>query len=246
MSPRTPPASAPTGTRSRAARAGLAGPPRRHPRTTAAFTTLTAARREALRADCARLAELDDTEFGVRLLAGTPTHETRDPALLRNWAAAATEFGRELAASAPPAAGVPHPARVVETTGGLDRLLLARYTSRPEPTVELFTDTIALGEHLVDVLGWRDRYPTGSLRAAALAHEHAHGLLHHAPRTRRALRDRLGHTALRLGRLRVPGHVAGADELAAHAYAGAVCGLGRSPLLLTAALMGAVQALGED
>ncbi|MER7746296.1 hypothetical protein ABT013_13565 [Streptomyces bacillaris] len=245
MSPRTPPAPAPT--RSRAARArAAAGPPRRHPRTTAAFTALTAARREALRADCARLAELDDTEFGVRLLAGTPTHETRDPALLRNWAATATEFGRELAASAPPAADVPHPARVVETTGGLDRLLLARYASRPEPTVELFTDTIALGEHLVDVLGWRDRYPTGSLRAAALAHEHAHGLLHHDPRTRRALRDRLGHTALRLGRLRVPGHVAGADELAAHAYAGAVCGLGRSPLLLTAALMGAVQALGED
>ncbi|MEQ4607575.1 hypothetical protein ABMX48_12150 [Streptomyces cavourensis] len=245
MSPRTPPAPAPTGTRSRAARAGLAGPPRRHPRTTAAFTTLTAARREALRADCARLAELDDTEFGVRLLAGTPTHETRDPALLRNWAAAATEFGRELAASAPPAADVPHPARVVETTGGLDRLLLARYTSRPEPTVELFTDTIALGEHLVDVLGWRDRYPTGSLRAAALAHEHAHGLLHHAPapagrsatgsahrpaarpaprprpcrRSRRTRRPRLRGRRLRPGPL---------------------------PLLLTAALMGAVQALGED
>ncbi|MFD5974900.1 hypothetical protein [Streptomyces bacillaris] len=247
MSPRTSPPPAPVGTRSRAGRAGTAaGPPRGHPRTTAAFTALTAARREALRADCARLAELDDTEFGVRLLAGTPTHETRDPALLRHWACTAKEFGRELAASAPPAAEVPHPARVVETTGGLDRLLLARYTSRPEPTVELFTDTIALGEHLVDVLGWRDRYPTGSLRAAALAHEHAHGLLHHYPHIRRALRDRLGHTALRLGRLRVPGHVAGADELAAHAYAGAVCGLGRSPLLLTTALMGAVQALGED
>ncbi|WP_435833850.1 hypothetical protein [Streptomyces bacillaris] len=171
---------------------------------------------------------------------------TRRRRLLVDWACTAKEFGRQLAASAPPAAEVPHPARVVETTGGLDRLLLARYTSRPEPTVELFTDTIALGEHLVDVLGWRDRYPTGSLRAAALAHEHAHGLLHHYPHIRRALRGRLGHTALRLGRLRVPGHVAGADELAAHAYAGAVCGLGRSPLLLTAALMGAVQALGEE
>ncbi|MER7856712.1 hypothetical protein ABTZ98_29795 [Streptomyces bacillaris] len=247
MSPRTPPAPSPAATRSRAGRAGTAaGPPCRHPGTAAAFAALTPARRDALRADCARLADLDDTEFGVRLLAGTPTHETRDPALLRHWARTATEFGRELAASTPPAAEVPHPARVVETTGGLDRLLLARYTSRPEPTVELFTDTLALGEQLVDVLGWRDRYPTGSLRAAALAHEHAHGLLHHGPRTRRALRDRLGHTALRLGRLRVPGHVAGADELAAHAYAGAVCGLGRSPLLLTAALMGAVQALGED
>ncbi|MGQ4427627.1 hypothetical protein ACN6LL_002654, partial [Streptomyces violaceoruber] len=45
-----------------------------------------------------------------------------------------------------------------------------------------------------------------------------------------------GHSALRLGRLRVPGHVAGAEEVAAHAYARTVCGLGRSPLLLTAAL----------
>lgn len=219
---------------------------RQPPRTSAALTTLAPARREALRADCVRLEALDDVEFGVRLLANTPTHETRDEALLRQWAQAATEFGRELAAVPPPVEASAHAGRVVETTGGLDRLLLARYTSRPVPTVELFTDTLDLGEQLVDVLGWRDRYPTGSLRAAAVAHEHAHCLLHRDPHTRRALRDRLGHTALRLGRLRVPGHVAGADELAAHAYAGALCGLGRSPLLLTAALVSAVQALGED
>ncbi|MFJ8561750.1 hypothetical protein ACIRD0_30480 [Streptomyces microflavus] len=243
MSVRTPGAPAPGTARARATR--TKGPESRRPRTAAAFATLTPARREALRADCARLAELDDTDFGVRLLGNTPTHETRDETLLHHWATTATEFGRELAASAPPAAAG-HGTRVVETPGGLDRLLLARYTSRPVPTVELFTDTIALGEHLVDVLGWRDLYPTGALRSAALAHEHAHCLLHGDPRTRRALRDRLGHTALRLGRLRVPGHVAGADELAAHAYAGALCGLGRSPLLLTAALVSAVQALGED
>ncbi|MFJ9637568.1 hypothetical protein [Streptomyces sp. NPDC101178] len=210
------------------------------------MTALAPARREALRAACVTLEALEDAEFGVRLLAGTPTHETRDEALLRQWAETATEFGRELAAAPPPADAAAHATRVVETTGGLDRLLLARYTSRPVPTVELFTDTLDLGEQLVDVLGWRDRYPTGSLRAAAVAHEHAHCLLHRDPRTRRALRDRLGHTALRIGRLRVPGHVVGADELAAHAYAGALCGLGRSPLLLTAALVSAVQALGED
>ncbi|MFF6910818.1 hypothetical protein ACFY9Q_33335 [Streptomyces sp. NPDC012389] len=260
MSAGTPSAAA--AVRSRAGRAGATavGPGRQRPRTAGALVALTPARREALRAECARLEALDDAEFGVRLLAHTPTHETREEALLRHWAQTATEFGRELAVDAtsptaaaspraelsPPAQHAPRPARVVETTGGLDRLLLARYTSRPEPTVELFTDTIALGEQLVDVLGWRDRYPAGSLRAAALAHEHAHCLLHRDARIRRALRDRLGHTALRLGRFRVPGHVAGADEVAAHAYAGAVCGLGRSPLLLTAALVSAVQALGED
>ncbi|MFE7814843.1 hypothetical protein ACFU5P_23410 [Streptomyces sp. NPDC057433] len=208
-----------------------------------------------MRAACARLAALDDAEFGVRLLAGTPTHETRDEERLRRWARTATAFGAELAANtAPMAAGAtgatpsggPHGTRVVETTGGLDRLLLARYVSRPVPTVELYTDTVALGERLVDVLGWRHWYPAGSLRAAALAHEEAHCLLHGGSSARRALRDRLGHTALRFGRLRVPGHVAGADELAAHAYAGAVCGLRRTPLLLTAALMSAVQALRED
>ncbi|MEU0913282.1 hypothetical protein [Streptomyces althioticus] len=209
--------------------------------------TLSPARREELRAACARLAALDDTEFGVRLLANTPGHETRDQALLGEWAREAAEFGTELAADAPAGNRPAAPrTRVVETTGGADRLLLARYRSRPVPTVELFTDTLALGEHLVDLLGWRPLYPVGSLRAAALAHERAHCLLHEDAGARRTLRDRLGHTALRIGPLRVPGHVAGAGELVAHAYAGAVCGLRRTPLLLTAALMGAVQALRED
>ncbi|MFI8207352.1 hypothetical protein [Streptomyces sp. NPDC085937] len=209
--------------------------------------TLTPPRREELRAACAHLATLDDTEFGVRLLANTPGHETRDETLLRAWARTAAEFGTELSAGTPDDTGPGAPrTRVVETTGGTDRLLLARYRSRPVPTVELFTDTLALGEHLVDLLGWQDLYPAGSLRAAALAHERAHLLLHEDTVARRALRDRLGHTALRIGPLRVPGHVAGAGELVAHAYAGAVCGLRRTPLLLTAALMGAVQALRED
>ncbi|WP_251696604.1 hypothetical protein [Streptomyces sp. Vc74B-19] len=208
---------------------------------------LPPARREELRAACARLAELDDTEFGVRLLANTPGHETRDETLLRQWAREAADFGTELAADAPAGTGPgARRTRVVETTGGAERLLLARYRSRPVPTVELFTDTLSLGEHLVDLLGWRHLYPAGSLRAAALAHERAHCLLHEDTGARRALRGRLGHTALRIGPLRVPGHVAGAGELVAHAYAGAVCGLRRTPLLLTAALMGAVQALRED
>ncbi|MEU3612884.1 hypothetical protein ABZ725_11315 [Streptomyces sp. NPDC006872] len=170
---------------------------------------------------------VDDVEWGVRLLAATPTHEGRDPELLRQWARRADEFGSRLAP-------VPSTARVVERGDGLERMLLARYTSRP-PTVELYTDTLALAEELVDARGWRAWYPPGSVRAAALAHEAVHAHLHHGP-AKAALKQALGHTVLRLGRHRVAGHVAGAEEVAAHAYARTVCGLGRSPLLLTAAL----------
>ncbi|WP_233520286.1 hypothetical protein [Prauserella sp. PE36] len=209
--------------------------------TLATLGRLSPAVREALRTECARLADEDDAEFGVRLLAGTPTHEGRDPALLRRWATAATEFGAGLTVRA----RLPQP-RVVERTGGIERLLLARYVSRPAPAVELFTDTLALGEELVDLLGWRGWYPAGALRAAAMAHEDAHRLLHDDAALKRALRERLGHTALRLGRFRIAAHVAGADELAAHGYAAARRGLGRSPLLLTAALASAVRALAQD
>ncbi|MEU3271091.1 hypothetical protein ABZ639_09590 [Saccharomonospora sp. NPDC006951] len=192
---------------------------------------LGGADRDALRAGCERLAALGDAEFGVRLLADTPTHENRDSALLREWAVVATEFGAGLVP------GTEHgPPRVVERTGGIERLLLAKYVSRPVPTVELFTDTLALGEELVELLGWREWYAEGALRCAALAHEDAHRLLHHDPPLRRALREKLGHTVFRLGRFRIAGHVAGAEELAAHGYAAARCGLGRTPLLLTAAL----------
>lgn len=172
-------------------------------------------------------ASVDDIEWAVRLLTVTPTHEGRDRALLRQWACRADEFGSRLAP-------VPSAARVVERGGGLERMLLARYTSRP-PTVELYTDTLALAEELVDARGWRHWYPPGSVRAAALAHEAVHAHLHHGP-AKTALKQALGHTVLRIGRRRVAGHVAGAEEVAAHAYARTVCGLGRSPLLLTAAL----------
>lgn len=181
-------------------------------------------RNAAARAD---LADTDDLGWATRLLAATPTHEHRDPELLRRWARAADAFGAALAP-------VECTARVVESEGGLARGLLARYTSRPA-TVELYTDTIALAERVVDARGWRDWYPPGSVRAAALAHEAVHVHLHHGP-ARAALKRALGHSALRLGRLRVTGHVAGAEEVAAHAYARTVCGLGRSPLLLTAAV----------
>ncbi|WP_079053003.1 hypothetical protein [Streptomyces phaeochromogenes] len=180
---------------------------------------------------------VDDIEWGVRLLAATPTHEGRDRELLRQWALRADEFGSRLAP-------VPSTARVVERDDGLERMLLARYTSRP-PTVELYTDMLALAEKLVDARGWRAWYPPGSVRAAALAHEAVHAHLHHGP-AKAALKQALDHTVLRLGRHRLAGHVAGAEEVAAHAYARTVCGLGRSPLLLTAALRAELTRPGRE
>ncbi|MFE9909901.1 hypothetical protein [Streptomyces clavifer] len=188
----------------------------------------------AARAAMEDLAALDDVEFGVRLLANTPTHEGRDPELLRRWARAADAYGSALA----PAAST---ARVVESDGGLAKGLLARYTSKPVPTVELFTDTLALAEELTDRLGWRHWYPAGSVRAAAIAHEAVHERLHHGP-AKKDLKLALDHVVLRAGRHRLYGHVAGADEIAAHAHARTACGLGRSPLLLTAALATAAEA----
>ncbi|MFD3922719.1 hypothetical protein [Streptomyces sp. NPDC058595] len=178
------------------------------------------------------LVATDDIEFGVRLLANTPTHEGRAPERLRRWARTADEFGAALALGAEPLAAT---SRVVESGDGLAKGLLARYTSRPVPTVELFTDTLALAEELTDRLGWRHWYPAGSVRAAAIAHEAVHEQLHHGP-AKTALKRSLDHVVLRAGRHRLYGHVAGADEIAAHAYARTVCGLGRSPLMLTAAL----------
>lgn len=174
----------------------------------------------------------DDLDFAVQLLAGTPTHEGREPELLRHWARTAEAFGSALAP-------VECRARVVERADGLERGLLARYTSRPTPTVELYGDTLAAAEALIDERGWRHWYPQGSVRLAALAHESVHEQLHHGP-AKAGLKRALGHIVLRAGRFRLYGHVAGAEEIAAHAYARTVCGLGRSPLLLTAALADAV------
>jgi hypothetical protein len=178
-----------------------------------------------------------DLDLAVRLLAATPTHEGRDPALLRRWAVAATEFGHRMA---PPAEAV----EVVERDGGLAAGLLARYRSRP-PVVEVYVDTVRRAEQVIDERGWRHWFPEGSVRAAALAHEQAHAWLHHAA-VRAEFKRALGHTALRLGRRRLYAYVAGADEVAAHAHARAACGLGRSPLLLTEALAAAVSCESEN
>jgi hypothetical protein len=171
-----------------------------------------------------------DLDLAVRLLAGTPTHEGREPLILRQWALSAEEFGAQMHPK-------PTSIRVVERDGGLAAGLLARYRSRP-PVVEVYVDTLARAERLVAERGWRHWFPEGSVRAAALAHEEAHAWLHQA-HVRAEFKRALGRTALRLGRHRLYAYVAGADELAAHAYARVACDLGRSPLLLTEALAAA-------
>ncbi|WIE55634.1 hypothetical protein [Curtobacterium sp. MCBD17_003] len=192
---------------------------------------LTAADRERLRA----LAGVDDPALGARLLASVPTNESRSSADLLRFAARADAFGRDLAdGTAIDVATV----EVVERSGGLPAGgLLARYGSRGH-RVELFSDTIGFCEDLVDELGWRALFPTGSVRAAAVAHEHAHHLVV-ADRSR-ALRTALDHPVSRIGRLRRLGFVAGTDEVAAHAFAARTLRLERSPLLLTAAATAAL------
>ncbi len=192
--------------------------------------------RDALR----RVADTDDVDLGVRVLRGTPTNESRDDATLRAVSAAAQRFGARLAAEQPsPSSHSGQPPAVVERTGGLesDSPVVARYLPR-RARVEVFVDVVAHCEAVVDALGWRAWFPAGSTRAAALLHEEAHELISHqyAAELRRAV----GVPALRVGRWTRWAHVAGADELAAHAYAQARLGLPRSPLLVTAAAMAAI------
>lgn len=194
-----------------------------------------------------RLAEVTDVDLGVRLLRGTPTNEGRDDTTLRAVSIAAQQFGADLARSAPdsPGRSVPGGARahrpvvVVERSGGLrpDAPVVARYLPR-RSRVELFTDAVAHCEAVIARLGWRSWFPEGSVRAAALLHEEAHALVAHTCAA--DLRRAVGVPALRLGRWTRWAHVAGADELAAHAYAQARLGLPRSPLLVTAAAMAAI------
>ncbi|MFC3996774.1 hypothetical protein ACFOVU_12665 [Nocardiopsis sediminis] len=208
----------------------------------------------------AELAALDDVELGARLLADTPTHEGRDPERLRAWARIAIAVGTEMADDAtvvgaetthgPMALGREvTPARgagpggngadpqVVKSTGGLGRgeVLLAEYRHRARGgTVVLYTDALDYASGVAEAAGWAADFPPEAVRAAALDHERAHRLLHGS--RGRELRRRLDHTAAAIGRLRIRGHVVGADEIAAHAYARRRGRMRRSPLLLTAAI----------
>lgn len=188
-------------------------------------------------------ADRSDDALGVMLLRGTPTNEGRSSDQLADLSRRSAAFGAALAdqtreTSSGASADWPSSIRVVECDGGLAQGgLLARYCSR-DHRVELFTDTVAFCEHLVDKLDWRRWFPPGSVRAAAVEHERAHHLVT-ADRSR-DLRAALGLQVLRIGRFRRFGTVAGAEEVVAHAFATRSVGLGRSPLLLTAAAQAAL------
>ncbi|MFB6722691.1 hypothetical protein ACFCV3_21120 [Kribbella sp. NPDC056345] len=168
---------------------------------------------------------MNDLELAVGLLRDTPTHENRTGEQLRSWARTALEYGDELAEG--PDADTVH---VIEREGGVRKgeLLLAEHQ---RGTVIVYTDALRRTEEVARQRGWP--VTRESLRRAAVAHEVAHHRL-----DVRELNRRLGHTAARLGPFRLRGHVAGADEIAAHRFAHRRSGLAVSPLLLTAALAG--------
>jgi hypothetical protein len=195
------------------------------------------------------LADTSDVDLGVVLLRGTPTNQARTPEALRRISARAQQFGRDLAgrtrASGSGSGSVSvsdddlvapgaHGMTVVEHRDGLRSgdPAVALFSHRTR-TIDLYLDTVEFCEDLVDRLDWRSWFAAGSVRDAAIAHERAHDLISHAHA--RDLRVAVGEAALTVGRWHRWAHVAGADELAAHAYAQAVLGLGRSPLLVTAA-----------
>ncbi len=193
---------------------------------------------------CTALLERTDADLGAELLGLLPTHELRPTATLRQWAGTAGEFGAELADQlgwsdvddAASELGLP----VLYADGGVGsiQLTLAEYVSRP-PAVRIFDDAITFAGRLVDALDWHDLFPADSIRAVAVCHELVHRVLDGPQGT--VLKRRLGHVPLRLGPIAIRGHVLGADEVVAHGCAQVVCGLPRSPLLLTAALREALR-----
>jgi hypothetical protein len=192
-----------------------------------------------LAARCAELPGLDDADLGARVLSTLPTQESRPAGLLREWAEVASRFGAELADEAA-ASGADSLVsqvglQVVHSAGGLSRtrLTLAQYGTRPA-AVRVYTDAVAVAEEVVELLGWRAWFPPGSVRDIGVCHEVAHHLLHGRPGG--VLKRRLGHVLIHMGPITVRGHVIGADEIAAHSFAQAVCRLPKSPLLITLAL----------
>jgi hypothetical protein len=122
-------------------------------------------------------------------------------------------------------------------SGGLrpGEVLLAEYLHRASgDRVVVYADALDHAHRVARDAGWGRDLTRAALRETALAHEHAHRMLHDG--RGRALRRELDHVLVRLGPLRLRGHVVGADEIAAHAYARRRAGLRRSPIALTAAI----------
>ncbi|RSM74450.1 hypothetical protein DL991_29560 [Amycolatopsis sp. WAC 01375] len=168
---------------------------------------------------------MSDVDLAVCLLRATPTHENRSDEQLRTWAEIALAYGDELAAGSDSG-----DIEVVEREGGVgDHVLLLAEHQRG--TVVVYTEALRRVEELAQARGWP--VTREALRSAAVAHELAHHRL-----DVRELNRRLGHLAIRLGPLRLRGHVAGAEEIAAHRFAHHRSGLAVSPLLITTALAG--------
>ncbi|MGO1052336.1 hypothetical protein [Crossiella sp. CA198] len=173
---------------------------------------------------------MTELDRAVWLLRATPTHEHREEHTLRRWARIALDFGRELAHTARPP---DIPVHRVEGGHHPDELVLAEY--RPNrPRILLYTDAIIAVQDILRGQGPAETFPPEIVEAAAIAHEQAHHRLHGT--AGRELRHRLDHTALTLGRIRLRGHVLGADEIAAHSYARHVLGGQHCPLRLTQTL----------
>lgn len=190
-----------------------------------------------LRERYARIARTPEAELAADLLALTPTHEGRERADLLTWAGHALAFGREMADARDGPRDVSEVRVAERARGGVrpDQILLAEYLHRSSGSlVVVYDDALDYARRVARAAGWGADYPRAAVRRAALAHEEAHRLLHGGHG--RALRRRIDHTALRIGPLRLRGHVVGADEIAAHAYAHHRCSLNRSPIALTAAI----------
>ncbi|WP_150237668.1 hypothetical protein [Nocardiopsis quinghaiensis] len=202
----------------------------------------------ALAEQYARITRARDEDLAADLLALTPTHEGRDRDRLRAWASAALRFGERMADED---AGEPGGTAAVEVseraTGGLRprEVLLAEFVHRSAgDRVVVYTDALDYAHRVARAAGWGRDYTRAALRGTALAHEHAHRMLHDG-RGRALLRE-LDHVVLRLGPLRLRGHVVGADEIAAHAYARRRAGLRRSPVALTAAIAATLAHRGPE
>lgn len=192
---------------------------------------------DELAREYARIGAADENELAGDLLAQIPVHEGRDPLLLRSWAATALEFGRSMARGRGTHASAVDIEVTDEPGGGVraDEVLLAEFLHKPSgDRIIVHNDAVEFAHRIAQQAGWGKDFGRGTVREAALSHETCHRILHAGQG--RVLRKGLGHTALRLGPLRIPGHVVGADEIAAHAFAQERCSLRRSPLALNAAI----------
>ncbi|MCK9869320.1 hypothetical protein MRI28_06570, partial [Nocardiopsis dassonvillei] len=143
----------------------------------------------------ARIGTASDEELAADLLALTATHEGRDRDLLLSWAATALRFGERMADDDAASAGADvdtggteavedagNAVRVEErAVGGLrpGEVLLAEYLHRARgDRVVVYADALDHAHRVARDAGWGRELTRAALRETALAHEHAHRMLH--------------------------------------------------------------------